>query len=72
MPIIGRTDDETQEMLREMKRYASTIGSLVLFSGWTGIAVSKFSHGKEITPKDSPEAHKVTSTLPDIVNKIVT
>lgn len=46
-----------------MKKYASTIGGLVLFSGWTGIDISKLPLGKEITPADSLEAHKVTSAL---------
>ncbi len=46
-----------------MKKYASTIGGLVLFSGWTGIDISKLPLGKEITKEDSLEAHKVTSAL---------
>ncbi|KAE9978376.1 hypothetical protein BLS_000696 [Venturia inaequalis] len=71
-PIIGRTDDEAQDKLEELKKYASTIGGLVLFSGWTGIDVSKLPLGKEITPEDSLEAHKVTSALSGIVNGTVT
>jgi hypothetical protein len=62
-PIIGRTDEEAQEKLAEVKKYASTIGGLVLFSGWTGIDISKIPLGKEITKDDSLEAHKVTSAL---------
>jgi len=62
-PIIGRTDEEAQEKLAEVKKYASTIGGLVLFSGWTGIDISKLPLGKVITAEDSLEAHKVTSTL---------
>ncbi len=62
-PIVGRTDAEAEEKLEELKKYASTIGGLVLFSGWTGIDISKLPLGKEITPEDSLEAHKVTSTL---------
>jgi alkanesulfonate monooxygenase SsuD/methylene tetrahydromethanopterin reductase-like flavin-dependent oxidoreductase (luciferase family) len=62
-PIIGRTDEEAQEKLAEVKKYASTIGGLVLFSGWTGIDISKLPLGKEITAEDSLEAHKVTSAL---------
>ena len=62
-PILGRTDAEAREKLAEVKKYASTIGGLVLFSGWTGIDISKLPLGKEITPEDSLEAHKVTSTL---------
>ncbi|KAF8846595.1 Nitrilotriacetate monooxygenase component A/pristinamycin IIA synthase subunit A [Acephala macrosclerotiorum] len=62
-PILGRTDAEAYEKLEEIKKYASTIGGLVLFSGWTGIDISKLPMGKEITPEDSLEANKVTSTL---------
>jgi len=63
-PIIGRTDEEAQEKYEELKRYASTVGGLVLFSGWTGIDASRFGDlDKEITAADSKEAHKVTSTL---------
>lgn len=35
----------------------------MLFSGWTGIDISKLPLGKEITAEDSLEAHKVTSAL---------
>ncbi|OBT65807.1 hypothetical protein VE03_03337 [Pseudogymnoascus sp. 23342-1-I1] len=62
-PIVGRTDEEAQEKLAEVKKYASTIGGLVLVSGWTGIDLSKLPLGKEITKEDSLEAHKVTSAL---------
>jgi alkanesulfonate monooxygenase SsuD/methylene tetrahydromethanopterin reductase-like flavin-dependent oxidoreductase (luciferase family) len=62
-PIIGRTDEEAQEKLAEAKKYASTIGGLVLFSGWTGIDISRIPFGKEITAEDSLEANKVTSIL---------
>jgi alkanesulfonate monooxygenase SsuD/methylene tetrahydromethanopterin reductase-like flavin-dependent oxidoreductase (luciferase family) len=62
-PILGRTDEEAQQKLEELKKYASTIGGLVLVSGWTGIDFSKVPLGKEITKEDSLEVHKVTSTL---------
>lgn len=62
-PILGRTDQEAQEKLVELKKYASTVGGLVLFSGWTGIDASKLPLGKVITADDSQEAHKVTSIL---------
>lgn len=35
----------------------------MLFSGWTGIDISRLPLGKEITKEDSLEAHKVTSAL---------
>jgi alkanesulfonate monooxygenase SsuD/methylene tetrahydromethanopterin reductase-like flavin-dependent oxidoreductase (luciferase family) len=62
-PILGRTDAEAEEKLKELQKYASTIGGLVLFSGWTGIDISKLPLDKEITAEDSLEAHKVTSIL---------
>jgi FMN-dependent oxidoreductase (nitrilotriacetate monooxygenase family) len=62
-PIIGRTDEEAKEKHEELKKYASTIGGLVLFSGWTGIDISKIPIDQEITAADSLEAHKVTSVL---------
>lgn len=62
-PVLGRTDEEAQEKLEELKKYASTVGGLVLFSGWTGIDISKLPMGKKITAEDSLEAHKVTSIL---------
>ncbi|CZT42534.1 probable coenzyme F420-dependent N5,N10-methylene tetrahydromethanopterin reductase and related flavin-dependent oxidoreductases [Rhynchosporium secalis] len=62
-PIIGRTDEEAYAKLAEYKRYASTVGGLVLVSGWTGIDFSTLPLGKPITAEDSKEAHKVTSAL---------
>lgn len=62
-PIVGKTDEEAQAKLEEYKKYKSTIGGLVLFSGWTGIDISKLPLGKTITAEDSLEAHKVTSIL---------
>lgn len=62
-PIIGRTEEEAQEKLEEAKKYASTIGGLVLFSGWTGIDISKIPIDQDITAEDSKEAHKVRSML---------
>ncbi|RFU30148.1 hypothetical protein B7463_g6230, partial [Scytalidium lignicola] len=62
-PIVGRTDEEARAKLEEAKKYASTIGGLVLVSGWTGIDISKLPLGKEITKEDSLEVHKITSAL---------
>lgn len=62
-PIVGRTDEEAREKHDELKRYASIIGGLVLFSGWTGIDISKIPIDQDITAADSTEAHKVTSML---------
>ncbi|KAF2086019.1 Nitrilotriacetate monooxygenase component A/pristinamycin IIA synthase subunit A [Saccharata proteae CBS 121410] len=62
-PIVGRTDEEAQEKLTELKRYVSTVGGLVLFSGWTGIDISKLPLDEDITAEHSREVHKVTSQL---------
>lgn len=62
-PIIGRTDEEAQAKYEELKKYASTVGGLVLFSGWTGIDISKIPLDQEISAADSLEAHKVRSIL---------
>jgi alkanesulfonate monooxygenase SsuD/methylene tetrahydromethanopterin reductase-like flavin-dependent oxidoreductase (luciferase family) len=62
-PILGRTQEEAVEKYEEAKKYASTIGGLVLFSGWTGIDISRFPLDAKLTADDSLEAHKVTSIL---------
>ncbi|KAL6236664.1 hypothetical protein BDW75DRAFT_229315 [Aspergillus navahoensis] len=62
-PVLGRTDEEAQAKYEELKKYASVIGGLVLFSGWTGIDISRLPLDQDITAADSLEAHKVTSTL---------
>jgi alkanesulfonate monooxygenase SsuD/methylene tetrahydromethanopterin reductase-like flavin-dependent oxidoreductase (luciferase family) len=62
-PIIGRTDEEAKAKHEELKKYASTIGGLVLVSGWTGIDLSKVPLDQEVTEADSLEAHKVRSIL---------
>lgn len=62
-PIVGRTDEEARQKHEELKKYASVIGGLVLFSGWTGIDISKIPLDQEITQADSVEAHKVRSIL---------
>ncbi|KAJ5109245.1 hypothetical protein N7456_005920 [Penicillium angulare] len=66
-PIVGRTDEEAQEKYEEVKKHASVIGGLVLFSGWTGIDISKIPLDQEITAADSLEAGKVTSLLDSLV-----
>ncbi|THY33993.1 bacterial luciferase-like protein [Aureobasidium pullulans] len=62
-PILGKTDEEAQEKLVELKKFASVTGGLVLFSGWTGIDISQIPLDQEITAADSKEVHKVTSQL---------
>ncbi|KAK4550014.1 hypothetical protein LTR36_002981 [Oleoguttula mirabilis] len=62
-PILGRTDEEAQQKYQELQKTASTIGGLVLFSGWTGIDISKIPLDQDITEADSKEANKVTSIM---------
>lgn len=62
-PIIGRTDEEAQQKYQELLESASTVGGLVLFSGWTGIDISKIPLDQDITAEDSKEAHKITSIM---------
>ncbi|ORY67192.1 HK97 family phage prohead protease [Pseudomassariella vexata] len=62
-PILGRTDEEAKEKLKELEKYVSTIGGLVLVSGWTGIDLSKIPVDQNVTAADSTEAHKVRSIL---------
>ena len=62
-PIVGRTDEEAEEKYERIKKNASTIGGLVLFSGWTGIDISKIPLDQVITEADSKEANKVTSMM---------
>ncbi|KAL7623942.1 hypothetical protein AAE478_005499 [Parahypoxylon ruwenzoriense] len=62
-PIIGRTDEEAREKYKELQKYASVVGGLVLVSGWTGIDLSKIPIDQELTAADSLEAHKVRSML---------
>jgi len=62
-PIIGHTDEEAQEKYNELKKYVSTIGGLVLVSGWTGIDLSKYPPDYDLSAKDATEDHRVRSLL---------
>ena len=62
-PIIGRTEEEAHEKYADAQKYASTVGGLVLTSGWTGIDFSKIPIDQDVTAADSTEAHKVRSML---------
>lgn len=66
-PIVGETDEEAWEKYEELKKYASVVGGLVLFSGWTGIDISKIPLDQDITASDSLEANKVTSLLDSLL-----
>lgn len=67
-PIVGKTDEEAQEKLRELKKYASTVGGLVEVSGWTGIDMSKIPLDDEIIPEHSTEAARISSVLSILTN----
>jgi len=58
-PILGKTDEEAQEKYRELKKNASPIGGLVLFSGWTRIDMAKLPLDEDISKVDSDEAMKL-------------
>jgi alkanesulfonate monooxygenase SsuD/methylene tetrahydromethanopterin reductase-like flavin-dependent oxidoreductase (luciferase family) len=62
-PILGRTDEEAHEKYAELKKYVSTIGGLVLVSGWTGIDLSKFDPDYDLSAKDATEDNRVRSLL---------
>lgn len=62
-PIIAATDEEARAKHAELKKHASVVGGLVLFSGWTGIDISRIPLDQELTAADSLEAHKVRSIL---------
>ncbi|KAI0136202.1 HK97 family phage prohead protease [Xylariales sp. AK1849] len=68
-PVIAATDQEARIKYEELKKYASTIGGLVLVSGWTGIDLSKIPLDQEITAADSVEAHKILSMLDAFTTK---
>ncbi|KAL6412428.1 Luciferase-like monooxygenase [Ilyonectria robusta] len=58
-PILGVTDEEAQAKFQELKKNASPIGGLVLFSGWTRIDTAKLPLDEDITKVDSDEARKL-------------
>ncbi|PSR80038.1 HK97 family phage prohead protease [Coniella lustricola] len=62
-PILAPTDEEAHAKHTHLKSYASVVGGLVLFSGWTGIDISRIPLDQELTEADSLEAHKVRSIL---------
>ncbi|EAW08920.1 xenobiotic compound monooxygenase, DszA family [Aspergillus clavatus NRRL 1] len=62
-PIVGRTDAEAQAKYEALKKDASVVGGLVLFSGWTGIDISRIPLDQEITAADSAETARIASVL---------
>ncbi|KAI1289068.1 HK97 family phage prohead protease [Xylaria venustula] len=62
-PILGRTDEEAKAKYAELSRYASTIGGLVLVSGWTGIDLSRVPLDQELSASDAHEDNRISSLL---------
>ncbi|KAM7203137.1 Luciferase-like domain containing protein [Naviculisporaceae sp. PSN 640] len=62
-PILAEPDELAQEKFENLKKNASNIGGLVLFSGWTGIGISKILLDQETTASDSTETHKISTDL---------
>ena len=62
-PILGRTDEEAKAKYAELSHYASTIGGLVLVSGWTGIDLSRVPLDQELSASDVHEDHRISSLL---------
>lgn len=52
-PILGRTEEEAQDKLKDFRRYASHEGALALFGGWTGIDLGKYGDEEELRHVES-------------------
>lgn len=62
-PILGATVEEAQAKHEALRKTASTIGGLVLFSGWTGIDISRIGIDDEITLSDSSDLNRVAGIV---------
>ncbi|OJI99461.1 hypothetical protein ASPVEDRAFT_50899 [Aspergillus versicolor CBS 583.65] len=58
-PILGRSDKEALAKFQDLKKHASPIGGLVLFSGWTRIDMARFALDEDISKINSDEARKL-------------
>jgi long-chain alkane monooxygenase len=47
--IVGNTDEEAHEKLADYRRFTSVEGTLTLFSGWTGIDLSRYAPSDPVT-----------------------
>ncbi|KAI9733926.1 MAG: hypothetical protein M1834_002581 [Cirrosporium novae-zelandiae] len=65
-PFIGRTEEEAQAKYEEGLKNASVVGGLVLFSGWTGIDISKVPLDDEITSTNLTEVNRIHSALDNL------
>ncbi|KAG7664423.1 uncharacterized protein J8A68_002049, partial [[Candida] subhashii] len=48
-PVIGQTQEEAEEQYKELQSYGDLEGAQALFSGWTGIDISQYDYGADIT-----------------------
>ncbi|PVH93710.1 Nitrilotriacetate monooxygenase component A/pristinamycin IIA synthase subunit A [Periconia macrospinosa] len=62
-PILAPTDEEAHAKHAELKKYVSTIGGLVLVSGWTGIDLSIYPPDHVLTADSVTTDHRVRSLL---------
>jgi FMN-dependent oxidoreductase (nitrilotriacetate monooxygenase family) len=60
--VVGRTDEEAHEKLREYNKYASYEGALTLLSGWTGMDFSSCD------PKDKVK-HERTDAMHTAIDR---
>ncbi|TLD14855.1 hypothetical protein PspLS_10798 [Pyricularia sp. CBS 133598] len=58
--VLGRTEDEAREKLRDYRQYASLEGALALFCGWTGINLDQYGDEEELR---QVESNAVRSTV---------
>ncbi|CAK9441704.1 uncharacterized protein LODBEIA_P55720 [Lodderomyces beijingensis] len=48
-PIIGATEEEAEAKYKEYQSFGDIEGAQALFSGWTGIDISQYQYGEDIT-----------------------
>ena len=48
-PVIGATQEEADAKYKEYQSYGDIEGAQALFSGWTGIDISQYGYGEDIT-----------------------
>ncbi|KAI5957737.1 hypothetical protein KGF57_003003 [Candida theae] len=48
-PIIGATQEDAEAKYKEYQSYGDIEGAQALFSGWTGIDISQYQYGEDIT-----------------------
>lgn len=60
-PILGRTEDEARDKLKDFRQYASHQGALALFGGWTGIDLDKYGDDEELRHVESNAVRYVES-----------